>query len=57
MPFESLKPEEMPWAELKKPCRDRQHNPPAYIVISHPVAWVCPSCGHRVVLTPTTTTM
>jgi len=39
------------------PCRHRDHNPPNMMVITRPMAWVCPGCGRRVVIYPPTHTL
>lgn len=50
MPFEPLNDREK---ELHPPpCRDREHDPPRHIVIKQAMAWVCPSCGRRIVVKP-----
>jgi hypothetical protein len=48
--FEPLTAEDL--EHFKEPCRDPRHNPPTHILITQPVAWVCQSCGRRVVITP-----
>lgn len=51
MPFEPLTPEER--EEWPRICQDPQHNPPPLIsVLTEPIAWVCPTCGNRVILSP-----
>jgi hypothetical protein len=49
MPFVPLDPKDK---AKYTGCKDPQHNPPSHIVIREPVKWVCPSCGHSVVIYP-----
>lgn len=55
MPFEPLTPEEA--REYPEPCRSAEHDPPSHIVITHPIKWVCPSCGASMILRPPTVRM
>jgi len=50
MPFVPLNEEEKKW--YKPPCTSFQHNPPSHIVITEPMKWVCPACGHSVIVRP-----
>lgn len=50
MPFVPLTPEEQ--RQWEPPCTDREHSPPNMMVITHPMKWVCPSCGASVILYP-----
>jgi hypothetical protein len=50
MPFVPLTPDEE--REFRGPCRHPQHDPPNHMVIHRPMKWVCPGCGHLVIIRP-----
>ena len=53
MPFEPLTPKE----QFKPPCSHPQHNPPGMIVITKPMKWRCPGCGHTIIIRPSNVRM
>ena len=55
MPFEPLTPEEA--RQFPEPCRSPEHDPPNHMIITHPIKWVCPSCGASMILRPPSVSM
>lgn len=58
MPFVPLTLEEKKWFHKNRcnviTCRNPRHNPPAHIVVTHPLKYVCPHCNKSVMLLPDT---
>lgn len=55
MPFVPMTPEER--ERYQPPCTSREHAPPPLaMVVTHPMKWVCPSCGQATMVLPNTVT-